>query len=511
MTSNHVLIVGVDEYDDTPDARLRGARNDAVSWWRLCIRHLGVPAEQVTVLASPPLSPEELGDDPRSRLAAERTELGGATHHEIMAAFERLARTLAERPNASALFTFAGHGLATGPVVDGVTGTNLALCPQDVVVGDGSDEKMIEVLRLEECLEELSCARMTMVLDACYSTGRRRHPRGRSLAPEGIPPETASRLGLRSRLILASQVWSPAYELVIDGRWHGACSWVLTRLLERWQRRQLGETRFINVSYHDLVFHAANALDVFGVDQVPVMWGERRLDNLAFAFGGGVMAPGTTSRRPDRRRRGRQIPVNPNRVLIYGVAVDEQLLFLAIAAGDPDQGTRPAEATFAIGGEDVVVSQGEEVWIPTMGNAALDGKASLEVLLRSTAWGDEAIATTIMNHAATLNADGALVAPIDIDAADWAAGSVSGPCYCTDRGPNGSSFGLSLRLDAAGTIQGLELCMSHHDVEAHEGMIFGGSFYEGGPVELPPVSGLPAGWELFDGYLNISTRARTSA
>ena len=133
MTKNntHVVLIGINRYADGDVGDLRGARNDAIAWWRLCTRYLRVPAEQITVLASPPLSAAELGD------GAERSRLSGASREELLDAMRRLQGTLDGDDDAAGLLTYSGHGVVAGPERTGEAGEDLALCPEDVKLAGG--------------------------------------------------------------------------------------------------------------------------------------------------------------------------------------------------------------------------------------------------------------------------------------------------------------------------------------------------------------------------------------
>ena len=55
-----VVIVGIDDFKSPLAPNLRGAKNDALAWWRYCVQYLKVPGEQIVVLTSPPVTAMEL-------------------------------------------------------------------------------------------------------------------------------------------------------------------------------------------------------------------------------------------------------------------------------------------------------------------------------------------------------------------------------------------------------------------------------------------------------------------
>lgn len=320
----HVLIVGVDRYESRSLPRLRGARNDAVEWYRFCVRHLRVPAENIAVLASPPLTPRELGPE------AEKSRLRGACREEMVEEAKRLAE--AASSGGAGLLTFSGHGLALGPDPDGIAGADLALCPFDVTItkAQDGDYTISGALRFAEISEifrsQSSRDNITVLLDTCYSDGptsRLAHAVSEGDAPSAAVTRVKSsdamsraRQILRvdsftNRLILGAQHWRPAYEIHVGGQWRGAASFAFQTMMERWRSEVAEGARCLDVSYSDLMARARNLLDVLGVDQVPALWGARRLDELPVLRPGLKFVPGETSEEPNAARRRRQCPIDP--------------------------------------------------------------------------------------------------------------------------------------------------------------------------------------------------------
>lgn len=329
----HALIIGIDQYDSPGLSALQGARNDAVAWYRFCVKHLGVQPENITVLASPPLTARELGPE------AERSRLAGGTRAEIV----EHARQLADAAscdggrNDAGFVTFSGHGLAVPPS-RGSTEIDLALCPSDTRIDDveGSEAPVVgNTLRFSELADifrsQDSRDNITVFLDTCFSTGpahEMRQPLDPAKAP-AAPGATAevdtlarARKILKvdaftNRLLLGARHWTPAYEIFAGGQWRGAASFAMLTALERWALTREDGATYPNVSYGDLLDRVRSFLEVLGVPQVPAIWSQRRLDEMPFLRPGLKFAPGETSVVPDAPMNTRQIPVNPDKVGIF--------------------------------------------------------------------------------------------------------------------------------------------------------------------------------------------------
>lgn len=333
----HVLIIGIDRYESPSLPALRGARNDAIAWYRFCVDHLGVEPKNIAVLASPPLSQHDLGP------GSAHSRLRGASRAEIVEEARRLAADAGCNPG---LMTFSGHGLALGADPGGAAAADLALCPSDTHVERSADDAavggMLRFAELSEIFGSQDCKdNITVVLDTCYSSG----PTGpmRQAAPAGSAAQSAAdsldraRQILRvdaftNRLFLGARHWTSAYEIKVGGQWRGAASYAMTTLMERWALREEDGLRFPNVSHADLLDAMRDFFDVLGVPQLPALWGKRRLDEMAVLRSGLRFSPGETSPRPNAATNLRQLPVNPDKVALITILDQNQNPIIHVVA-----------------------------------------------------------------------------------------------------------------------------------------------------------------------------------
>lgn len=329
MNGTHALIVGIDEYDSPNLSPLQGARNDAIAWYRFCVRHLGIEPENIAVLAHPRITARELGPE------GERSRLRGATRTEIAEEAHLMARAASD--GGAGLVTFSGHGLAVAPTRASSTEIDLALCPSDVKVDlpDDGDAVVSGSLRFSELAEifrsQDSRDNITVFLDTCYSRGPRVTKKvGDESAPavkgpqalKSKAPVDALELARKvlkvdaftNRLILGARHWTEAYEMLVGGQWRGAASFALQTVLERWALRRADGVTYPNISHADLLDRMRDFLAVLGVPQVPAIWGQRRLDEMPVLRPGLRFAPGETSPSPNALLNERQVPINPDYV-----------------------------------------------------------------------------------------------------------------------------------------------------------------------------------------------------
>ena len=321
----HVLIIGIDRYDSPNLPALQGARNDAIAWYRLCVEHLRISPKNITVLASPKLTPGELG-----QIAGE-SRLRPATRSEIIDEARRLANAAA---GGAGLVTFAGHGLALGPDRGGATTSDLALCPSDMALalpdsGDATIQGAIRFSELAEIFGSQDCKdNITVMLDTCYANGPA-GPRRAPAAPGSPAQAKADDLGLArhilrvdaftNRLFLGARHWTTAYEIKVGGQWRDAASYAMQTLIERWALREDNGIRYPDVSHTDLLDAMRDFFDVLGVPQLPALWGQRRLDELAVLRPGLRFTPGETSPAPNAPMNERQCPTDPDKVALISI------------------------------------------------------------------------------------------------------------------------------------------------------------------------------------------------
>ncbi|MBK8252805.1 MAG: caspase family protein [Polyangiaceae bacterium] len=320
-----VLIVGIDHYESNQLAPLKGARNDAVAWYRYCVHQLRVNPRNITVLANPPLSPRELGPE------AETSTLRGASRAEVLEG----ATWLAEKGAATGgLFTFSGHGLAV-PFEKGGESSDLALCTSDTSVtsleGGAADVKAC--LRFSELGEIFKAQKakdnITVIVDACYGDGvsppkRAALNAGSTSADAGDEQAARARritkpVSFTNRMLSGTRHWNRAHEVYIDGKWRGAASFAMLTLIERWGTKTHEGVVYPNVSYADLVMRTQQYLDVLGVPQTPAFWGDARVNDMPLFRPGSHFSPGETHVTPTAEMLVRQCPTDPDKVALITI------------------------------------------------------------------------------------------------------------------------------------------------------------------------------------------------
>lgn len=443
----HVLIIGIDQYDAAIVTGLKGARNDAIQWYRLCVGYLRVPPEQITVLASPPLSSAELGP------GAEKSRLRGATLAELRAEAERLAHTLSKE-KAVGLVTYSGHGVAMKTAQGPGGEADLALCPQDVAVsiGEGDAAAIEGVLRFSEIgsIFRHVADNLSLFLDACYTgpTGADappfRHLLGRrrtaGSSGEMLRKAAAARQEdplAKARLVLGTRHWMPAYEIRVGNAWRGAASFALTSLMEQWSTRLHDGVNYLNVSYRDLADRAHRLLEDLGLQQAPCLWGLRRNDDLAVLKRGLKVIPGSTSIEPDGHRAERQIPIDPDYALLLTFTDDSVNTGVVKVVATSDLSTLPTG-----------FSARTEYWYAT--STAAGATHDLTMTLAKTQ-----SSSAISDFVSGLTLSKELVQDIDqSDWSEWTTGDNStGMLWKADDPDNtGEQIGLYLKYDSSGRL-----------------------------------------------------------
>ena len=355
----HALIVGIDKYDSPNLSPLEGARNDAIAWYRFCVRHLRIAPENIAVLANPPLTARDLGPE------AEQSRLRGGSRADIVEEATLLARAASD--GGAGLVTFSGHGLAMAPARAASTEIDLSLCPSDVKVElpDEGDASVTGALRFSELSDifrsQDSRDNITVLLDTCYSRGPSATksatgavPAAPSLAAASSPAQqsqlqikpkgSVDALGLArkvlkvdaftNRLILGARHWTEAYEMHVGGQWRGAASFAMLTVMERWALRSEGGVTYPNISHGDLLDRMRDLLAVLGVPQIPALWGQRRLDEMPVLRPGLRFAPGETSARPDAPMNKRQIPVDPDYVGLLQLSLNGNPIVRVVITGE---------------------------------------------------------------------------------------------------------------------------------------------------------------------------------
>lgn len=298
MSKTFALVIGIDDYshfDPTGRNDLRGAVNDAHRWQGFLTGRLGVPADQARLLTS-----------------------GDATRDAIRAGVAWLVEQLQTAgPDAAGLVTFSGHGAGAADTAQARLGLTDCLCPADVeVTAEGLLDHTISFANLQHWLQahddaaaaprERLSSRVTVILDACYGV-QTQGPRVRSLGATARADGEQRASEVTSRLLVGCQPWSESYELVAHERYHGAFTWCLLTLLERWTTRTEAGQTFVNVAYVDLVHRVRSMLDVLGVPQAPWMLGPPYASLLPFLRGAAELTGDATSTTPDEPLPGSQL------------------------------------------------------------------------------------------------------------------------------------------------------------------------------------------------------------
>jgi hypothetical protein len=284
----YALIIGVDDYSaydastGKPQGRsdLRGSRNDARAFYRLC-RSLGMKPERIRVLASPPLDPAELeGAIPEN--------VGPATEASILAGVAWLAESLAQPARPAGLLTYSGHG-------DAREGEGLVICPSDVR-GEALDHA-VSFGAINAILERYGAAEnLTVVLDTCHGRGSLAG-RGAalSLGQGGVEERSVD---LAGRVLAACARGGVAFQSKFDGQYRGVFSWAITTAMEQWAVTQEGTSVRLDVSYGKLVETARRLVAGLWFEQTPELRAPASVEKLAVFRRGLVGHPGETSERP---------------------------------------------------------------------------------------------------------------------------------------------------------------------------------------------------------------------
>lgn len=275
----YALIIGINDYTAFAASQgaapgssdLRGAVNDARSHAVLA-RLLGYPAANIRVLTAPGLTAADVAATFEGRAPTD-VSLDGATFGEATrAAIEEglawLAKGLAKK-GSRGILAWSGHG--------DVRDEEGVLCPSDTVSGLATAFSYGELL---ERLGGVGTYNLTVLLDACHVAGR-----GRGTLSGGTLTDDEPRLGDHAAVYAACEPTGVAYEHHFDGRWHGAFSWALNRVLERWERADGRGYNYVRISNLELVERAWALLDALSFDQQPCYEGDPdRLGEAAFQF-----------------------------------------------------------------------------------------------------------------------------------------------------------------------------------------------------------------------------------
>ena len=288
MGTIYSLHIGVRDYQALGAPPLESAHRDAKRWWRTMNRVFGTKVEAGTLL-----------DPTGAQLRTQVRELG-----------ERL------QPDDHLVVTYSGHGAAVEAPTKGTLGTRLALCPTDVTrSGKG---RILDVVHLGTLVAELGARarQATFIIDACFtaSPGHGRKSAGHAFdSGEDTENRRPYRNFRQARVLLACQPLEEAWEIPTgvdkdgDEILHGAFSYALTLLLQRWQIVHGVSGAFVSVQHRDLLEHAQQLLETLGAPQRPTLLGQPRAQMVPLFHPDLHVSGGLTSHQPNRRLQGAQL------------------------------------------------------------------------------------------------------------------------------------------------------------------------------------------------------------
>ncbi|KAF9056815.1 caspase domain-containing protein [Rhodocollybia butyracea] len=165
----HVVIVGINKYDDPRTPALRGCVNDALLFRSYLMQDLSVPADQITTLLS------RTSDEILPSLRDIPFPCNAPTRQNILNALYDLHDNPNIKPNDSIIIFYAGHGQSYRAADAGYECTSLntgsieAISPVDrsELVPDISDREINVILG--EIAKK--CPNITLILDCCHAGG----------------------------------------------------------------------------------------------------------------------------------------------------------------------------------------------------------------------------------------------------------------------------------------------------------------------------------------------------
>ncbi|KAF9056816.1 caspase domain-containing protein [Rhodocollybia butyracea] len=171
----HVVIVGINKYDDPRTPSLKGCVNDALLFRDYVMRDLSVPADQITTLLS------RTGHEILLPLQDVSFPYNSPTRENILNALYDLRDNPHIDPNDSIIIFYAGHGQSYR-ATDGCTPLNTghieAISPVDrntVMSSSDGTEIVVDISHHEIniILGEIAkkCPNITLILDCCHASG----------------------------------------------------------------------------------------------------------------------------------------------------------------------------------------------------------------------------------------------------------------------------------------------------------------------------------------------------
>jgi len=333
-SNTYALIIGVNDYqifdesvgNEAETSDLKGAVNDANLWWRMT-QAIGVPAPRTRVLTTPGIldAPFELGP------GGQKSELGNATHDKILEGVDWLAAKLGEDPTANGLITFSGHGLYK-------EGVGKALGPSDL---SGSElDNAISYADIADRLRATDAQdQVTLILDACHAKDDSDDPTitGRALVGAEAPADAVNEFSeLEERILSAASEGNPSYEAYLGGMAHGAFTWSMVTLTERWEISREDDRSLATVSYGELVDRSGRMLEVLGFEQTPEVYGGDGVEDMPF-LSIGTESSVATDDDPNRALKDdRQLHPDVNGFRIYSLRTGGDIFATIAVVGEDD-------------------------------------------------------------------------------------------------------------------------------------------------------------------------------
>ncbi|HRI63751.1 MAG TPA: caspase family protein [Polyangium sp.] len=293
MKRNYALLIGIHDYthyDPSGASNVLGARNDVKAWYRTCLA-LGIPAENIRVLASPILC---------NGIA--QATIAEATREKIIEHLGWLAKQIGGDEPASGLITFSGHADA------GEDGSPL-VCPSDLTP---SFEEIIDVGVLLKDAPPHVKKNLTMMLDTC-------HAQQGATATAALVQHLAVRRstmavrgGDRATTMAACRRNQESVSAVFSGHRLGAFTWAATSALTQWTTQSADGVTYVDVSYSDLLERVRGLLSTLSFSQIPVLSGPPGIEKQAFLYSNTDRGTGATHSDPTAFRGARQLDGGEN-------------------------------------------------------------------------------------------------------------------------------------------------------------------------------------------------------
>ncbi len=322
VTRAFALLIGIDDYsvhdasagNPAGTSDLPASKNDVGSCYRIC-RAPGIPPENIHVLTTPGLTPDDFGEPGK---AMKPGYAGLATRAEIEAQVAWLAGVLEHAPGDTdapvGLLTYSGHG----DFVDGF----LALCPSDVRKGGdaatGDLEGALGFPRLQAIVagKRGAAESLTVVIDCCHAAaaaavvpGKPARLRARSSLTGRARTAAGPITAFGDRMIMAAEPGQTADQSTFDGRPHGALTWALSVVTDQWTVLAEGDVDRFTITHGELRDRAQRLFGALDFSQQIALF-PPMIAPIPFFHRGAADGPDVVASAPDRARHGIQLDPN---------------------------------------------------------------------------------------------------------------------------------------------------------------------------------------------------------